>query len=326
MKSAIVRLGLLLAASGCAEPPEAPSDLTPPGLEPPVTQLSFGRSGEDKDPDVAPGGREIVYASSAYGEGFDLFVRAIGAATATRLTRLDGDERFPKINPADPRQIAFCSNHRDGAWEIYLMADMARPEKLAVVSEPGEHAIHPSWSPDGRRLVYCSTSDLGSGDWRLKIVDLGTGKTRILEGIDGFLPEWSPRGDRIVVQRMRRRDGWLSGLWVLEGPDGDAPRLSALLVSDDWAAINPAWSPDGRRIVFATVAKSLPRAGVLTEGDDLWVVDVDGSHPTRLTASPAADYMPCWAGDGRIYFVSKRSGGDRLWSLDPGPLGAAASR
>ncbi len=315
MKS--VYWALWLAALGCAaEPPALPALL--PGLEPPLTQVTFGRGGADKDPDVSPDGREIVYASSAYGEGFDLYSRAQGSSTAVRLTRLDGDERFPKINPADPRQVAFCSNHRDGVWGIYLLADVARPEKLAVLSEPGRHAIHPSWSPDGRRLVYCSTADLDSGDWTLKILDLGTGKTRVLEGVDGLLPEWSPRGDRIVLQRMSRRDGWLSGLWILEAADSDSPRLSALLVSDDWAAINPSWSPDGRQIVFATVAQSRSRAGVLTEGDDLWRVDADGSRLTRLTSSPAADAMPCWSADGRITFVSKRSGSDRLWSFEAG--------
>jgi TolB protein len=318
MKS--VRWALWLAALGCAAEPPAPAFL-PPGLEPPLTQVTFGHGGADKDPDVSPDGRQIVYASSAYGEGFDLFVRDADGATATRLTRLDGDERFPKINPANPRQIAFCSNHRDGLWRIYLLKDVARPETLDVLSEPGGDAIHPSWSPDGRRLVYCSSADPSSGEWTLRILDLGTGKTQVLEGVDGLLPEWSPRGDRIVLQRMSRRDRWLSGLWILDLAEG--PRLSALLVSDDWAAINPAWSPDGRQIVFATVGQSRTRAGMLTEGDDLWTVEADGTRLTRLTAAPAADSMPCWSADGRITFVSKRSGSDRLWSFEA--AGARAS-
>jgi Tol biopolymer transport system component len=56
---------------------------------------------------------------------------------------------------------------------------------------------------------------------------------------------------------------------------------------------------------------------MLNEADDLWVVNADGARATRLTTSPAADGMPVWASDGRIYFVSNRSGSKRIWSLLP---------
>ena len=135
--------------------------------------------------------------------------------------------------------------------------------------------------------------------------------------MDGLLPEWSPRDNRIVFQRMRHRDGWYGGLWTVEFDGSSARNLTRVFAGEEWACINPSWSPDGRRIIFTTVGKSRARAAVLDKGDDLWVVNVDGSQPTRLTTSPAADWMPAWSGDGTIYFVSDRSGANRLWSLRP---------
>jgi TolB protein len=296
--------------------------------------MTNGRAGDDKDPELSRDGSLLFYASSSYGEHLDLFVKRIGANTVTRLTTASGDERFPKVNPRAPRMLAFCSNDR-GEWDIYVMEDYeADPGKVALISEPGTHDIHPSWSPDGLSLVYCSTEDFGSGTWVLKVWDSATRKTHVLEEVDGLLPEWSPvpKDNRIVFQRMKHRDGWYGSIWVLEYDLGIVRNVTSIFASDDWAAINPSWSPDARRVAFATVAKSRARAGILNEADDVWVVNADGSHPTRLTADPAADWMPAWAPDperaeGRIYFVSKRTGTHRIWSLFPrlpDPNGAPA--
>ncbi len=305
-------LGSLL---GCSAVPHA----VPEGSasEPPVTQVTYGRSGQDRDPELSPDGKTLLYASSAYGEDYDLYAKPVGGNAPVRLTRLEGHERFPKINPALPRMLAFSADS-GGEWKICLIEDWVNhPEKVISLTDPGTHSLHPSWSPDGRLLVYASTQDLGSGDWVLKIRDLATGKTQVLEDIDGFLPEWSPKGNRIVFQRMRHREGWFGGLWTLDFENGAARNLTALFVHDDWAAINPTWSPDGRHILFATVGKSTQRGQILDRTDDLWIIGADGSAPTRLTSHPASDGMPVWGADGRVYFVSDRGGSVRLWSLLP---------
>lgn len=313
MRSCVAALLALLPA--CSGRPGADPD----GPEPefPLTQVTHGSAGADKDPEVSPDGKRIFYASSSFGTACDLFTKEVGSNVATRLAAGPGDKRFPKVDPADPRKLAFCSNAR-GEWDVCVLEDFtADPPKIAVVSDAGTHDLHPSWSPDGRFLVWCSTDDLAQGRWTLRMRDFSTGKTHVLEDLEGLLPEWSPRGNRIVFQRMKERDGWLGSLWTVEWEGGSAKNLTAVFSSDEWAAINPSWSPDGRRVVFATVGKSPSRAGMLNEADDLWVVNADGSHATRLTTSPAADGMPVWASDNRIYFVSNRSGSYRIWSLLP---------
>jgi len=303
-----------LACSGCADPGPR-TEMLSDDLEPAVTQMTSGRSGGDRDPDVSRDGRLLFYASTTHGETSDLFVKSVGSNTTTRITAGAGDKRFPRVSPSNPRSIAFCSNER-GSWELLLIPDYVdAPSKAVILSDPGTDNLHPSWSPDGKRIVYCSTHERAGGEWVLKIKDLATGKTQVLEDVDGLLPDWSPAGDRIVFQRMKRRDDWLSSVWTLDLENGAARNVTSIFSSDDWAAINPAWSPDGRRVAFATVGKSRARAGVWNEADDVWVVSADGLNPTRLTTAAAADWMPCFSSDGRVYFVSDRSGSSRIWSL-----------
>jgi len=308
---ALLSIAILCASCERVRPPLQPNDEE---RESPATQVTGGKAGQDRDPEVSPDGTLLYYASSSHGASFDLYVRTIGSNTATRLTSLPGDERFPKVCPVNPKVLAF-SYDGDGEWAVCLM-DVDRPSKIERLSESGTVSIHPSWSPDGRYLVY-SAADDATGAWTLRIHDRQTGKTYAMDDLDGLLPEWSPTGNRIVFQRMRGRDGWLGSLWTLDWEGGAAKNMTAIFSNDDWAAINPSWSPDGKWIVFTSVGKSASRKGSLDQGDDLWAVRPDGSHATRLTTSVAADWMPSWSTDGRIYFVSDRSGSHRIWSIRP---------
>ena len=68
------------------------------------------------------------------------------------------------------------------------------------------------------------------------------------------------------------------------------------LTSGDYASIQPAWSPDGDRIAYA-------RSFGSTAGEQLWVMDTDGSDKQSLitnshTGSPQLGNNPAWSPDG----------------------------
>ena len=77
---------------------------------------------------------------------------------------------------------------------------------------------------------------------------------------------------------------------------------------------SPAVSPDGSRIAFVVRATDFEADRGRT---DLWLVGVDGRDPRRLTSHEASDHSPVWLPDGRLLFLSSRSGSTQVWRIDP---------
>lgn len=315
MKQIAVLAILTVLISGCLAPEQKP---TRGEDETPVTQITLGPNGEDRDPEVFMVGNDVFlcYATTTYTEHFDIYLKQVGSNMVRRVTSAPSQERFPKVHPKNPNMLAFCSD-RDGEWDIYVIEDLKNdPNRWTKLSQQGTDDIHPSWSPDGKRLIYCAGGSMPDDPWVLKIVDYPTGATYTLEQIDGLLPEWSPSGDRIVFQRMRQRDNWFSTIWTVRFQNGAFSNPTMVFGDGNWAAINPSWSPDGSHIIFATVGKSPARRDKLEQADDIWSIRADATHARQLTRLESPDWMPSWGPDGRIYFLSCRDGGStRVWSM-----------
>jgi TolB protein len=87
------------------------------------------------------------------------------------------------------------------------------------------------------------------------------------------------------------------GLYLMDAAGGTARKIRGTLPRDG----DPAWSPDGLRIVF-------DRGG---ENRDIWVMDADGGNLRRLTFAPGDDAWPRWAPHGRaVTFESDRDAGE----------------
>jgi dipeptidyl aminopeptidase/acylaminoacyl peptidase len=92
------------------------------------------------------------------------------------------------------------------------------------------------------------------------------------------------------------------------GPIQQLTRRPEGFTGTHYLDIDPAWSPDGREIVFSS-----NRAG----GSDLYRMDADGSHEARIASIPGPETEPAWSRDGtRILFVGRSSDAlDAVWSM-----------
>ena len=83
----------------------------------------------------------------------------------------------------------------------------------------------------------------------------------------------------------------------------------ATLTNNGADNLAPAWSPDGRRIIFESD---------FSGNWDLWVMDADGLNLRQLTRDPSAERFAAWSPDGtRVAFASNRSGTWDLWLMNP---------
>jgi TolB protein len=270
-------------------------------------QHTFADEGFDADVTTDPTGKWLCYASTRHGEHPALYLQKSTGTTVTQVTGGFADDAYPAFSP-DGKTIAFCSN-RTGSWQVYVM-DIDGRNVVQVTANVG-HSIKPTFSPDGRRLAYCSIGGR-SGQWELWIANLETSEKRMIGY--GLFPAWSPEKgvDRIAFQRARQRGSRWFSIWTLDLVDGEARRITEVVASTNAAVVAPSWSPDGKKLAFATVVD--PTAGKGRSQQDVWTINADGTNRQRLTDGSGTSVSPCWSQDNRIFFVSNRGGTEAVWS------------
>ncbi|HET8526867.1 MAG TPA: hypothetical protein VFM81_09560, partial [Actinomycetota bacterium] len=178
--------------------------------------------------------------------------------------------------------------------DVVFTANADGTDVERITNKPGPE-FDPAWAPDGSRIVYRDSRRGINKNDEIYVVDADGTNARNLtkDPANDWGPDWSPDGRTIVFNSDR--EGQPMGGYLID-PDGSHLRR----IPTDVYVEYPAWSPDGTRIAFMG-----GRSGASEY--DIWIVDVDGSNPVRLTDSPGPDGWPAWSPDGsRIAFTSVR--------------------
>ncbi len=186
-------------------------------------------------------------------------------------------------------------------------------------------AFRPAVSPDGKWLAYASRRLAVTG---LKLRDLATGDERWIahdiqrddiesRGSRDLLPgySWTPDSRGIVLAHHGR-------IWRLDVASGQQAQIPFTAqvdqmigdlvrfeypVNDSVLTVRQVRgarpSPDGKRLVFSAL-------------DRLWIMDLPGGTPRRLTNSNDGEHSPAWSPDGRsIAWVSWNEDGGDIWRM-----------
>jgi hypothetical protein len=250
-----------------------------------AVELTHPRSAYDYQPDAAPDGNSIVF-SRYNGEGIELWRLDLKTGREQPLTPEHAVNVEPRLSP-DGRRIAWVSTAGTGHFNLFI-ADIGpaglrnahpllggRQSKISrYYYSAWDHSINPSWSPDGKRILYVSNPEVawGTGDIWSVATDGPQDRRKLLSEETSWSarPETSPDGKQILFASYHGRQ-WRQ-FW-LTSPGGAAPLPITFGDFDRW---NARWSPDGRR--FAYIANEHGNTS-------LAVQDFAGGATTPIVAS-----------------------------------------
>lgn len=237
-----------------------------------VTRLTTDHATED-EPAWSSDGTRIAFNANIDGD-YDIYVMNSDGSNRIQLTNNDAGDFHPTWSP-DGTRIAFYSD-RTGNAEIYVMnSDGSEQTNLSnsAATEDGS----PAWSPDGTRIAFDSYD---GSDGRIYVMQADGSQQADLGS--GWQPSWSPDGEWLAFKSYAAdRANDRTNIYKMRPTGAERTRLT------EQAGNNGAstWSPDGTDIVFTT-----DRDG----GNDIYVIQADGSNPRKLTDNAASDQNPDW--------------------------------
>ena len=293
-----------------------------------IRQLTFG--GENAEAYWSADGTRLIFQSTRDGRSCDQqFVMNADGGNVRRVSNGTGKTTCGYFFDRD-RRIFFSSTHhadsscpprpdfsRGYVWrlepfEIYTAT--ARGEDLRRLTNWNAYTAEGTLSPDGSRIVFTSTKD---GDLEIYTMRTDGSDVRRLTTTPGYDGGafFSPDGSRIVYRANHPPDSTsiaeyrallAQGLvrpsrmeiWTMNA-DGTNQRQVTNLGGANFA---PYFTPDGRRIIFASNHTN-PRG----RDFDLYLVGLDGSGLERVTTHSDFDSFPMFSPDGkRLVWASNR--------------------
>ena len=265
---------------------------------------------------------KIVFSSDRHYKGLSIWSMNPDGSSPARLTDdTSRTKNLPSFTPVydtspvwspDGTKIAFISN-RNYSFALYVMnADGSNARHVAEVLEPGE----PAWSPDGNKIafsagiraIFALIPPVNQPVTDIYVVNVdGSGLTRLTRdsGRNGS-PTWSPDGKQIAFTSNRDSDGQ-TNIWVMNADGSNQREIpnSAISKSSRFDDLDPAWSPDGSKILFSHYRACRNDVEIA-----IYVMNADGSNTRLLTNEPNSCGVyssPRWSPDGTMIVTSFRS-------------------
>ena len=265
--------------------------------------------GNEYGPAFSPDGGEVAFAAD--GDRSGIWLTGSGGPGVVpgdggprRVAEGDGGELNAPSWSTDGGTLSFNSIG-EGRSRLYAVAASGGELRTLTGEEEDVFPFRASWTADGdlyhtadglvrwrrgdgsgrRDVAFSATVALDRADYARRPRDLRAPGPFQVRGI--VSPAVSPDGTQVAFSALG--DLWLHTI------GGEAARLT----DDPWIEADPAWSPDGGRLAFAS-----DRDGSL----DLYVRDLGSGSDRRVTEGAAAT-MPAWSPDGtRIAFVGSAAG------------------
>ena len=250
------------------------------------------------DPQLSPDAQWVLYTvhtavlkDDKNDERIWMVPRAGGDAIP--LTAEGASSSHARWSP-DGKFISFLSARKEGLTQVWLLNRLGG-EAQRLTDTP-QDVDDFAWSPDGQRLVLvlrdASPEELDAA----KEAKDKSGEADTKEKKKAAKP-WVIDRLQFKVDEVGYLDRRRTHLYVFDL----AAKSMTQMTSGDFDDSEPAWSPDGKLLAFAS-NHSKPDPD-LSYDSNIWVVAADnsdkGAHLTQVTTNPGADTNPAWSPDGK---------------------------
>jgi Tol biopolymer transport system component len=212
------------------------------------------------DPAVSADGKLVAYVRRSWtSEEPTERLHVIGIdGSGDRRVGTGDSVGMPAWSP-DGRRLAYVEE-REGDDELWSIgADGSAPARIELDGVEGDVA-NPQWSPDGEWIAFDGPG-MGSGGRDVYVVGANGGAPKVVAGQDDEStqlthPNWAPDGSALVFGVTADFEDDLSTIAdvAIEGGEADGDPQPLVTNGDDLDFMRaPAFSPDGRSVVFAAI-------------------------------------------------------------------------
>jgi len=209
-----------------------------------------------------------------------------------------GADNTPTIVPTSiggsTGEIAFASDSNGNTPQIYVMDPNG--QSVHKITDVTDGACQPSWSPDGRQIVFISPCDSdqnsypNSSLWLINANQTGLQPLATVPG-GGYDPAWSPDGKQIAFTSLRNGH---EQIFLYNLADNSTQLLSGTANYDS----HPAWSPDGKMLAFERLNEN--NVSVIT------LMNLSSGKTQIFSAADKGNArMPGWSPDGTMIVFSQ---------------------
>jgi acylaminoacyl-peptidase len=193
----------------------------------------------------------------------------------------------------DGTEIAFVST-RNKKTGIYIMPAEGGGERKLIEEDGSFSGLN--WTPDGRQLVYqfrFNDSHTEKDEKKKSEAPLYRHITRLFYRLDGA--GWLPK-DRFHI-------------WNVDVESGKSTQLTRGKYDD----INPAVSPDGKKIAFVSNRSKNPDLDSMK--DDLFLIPIKGGKEKKVPTPAGPIGMPSFSPDGKKLAYLGHDKPDDAWGI-----------